>query len=469
MAPLAEVTEGHREPKVREKEVDGGVVIGAVGTSGLLGLDELGVLRVDRLAVVGDVVEVESDIDRVSGDVRSSLLAERAGHRALGPPKVEMFEQASGVTVGCSAARVRSGSCDGRALGGGPEHEIGEVATGSHGERVRQGGEEDGAKPPVCLTTHVAVGEEPTASTGPMRRWVFLSVTNSPDCGLTTAAAAILVHTDSSAVSLSSTPGSIGIPKDQGISSGGGWPSTGFRNSRPGAFATTTPRTVLERIVHCRNRCLAQESDTDAMDQTTVRERLLREHGRFFQEHNDLYQHAVQAVFDRVQLNVDADVVWVKCSILDTLYFAGLRQMGRSARRGTAVDPYEVMANHIVGLTQQHNLDMLLTQGDPHAVDLIRHGHGLPHGETERDALTFATKFCQFQNPKAYPIYDSRATAALCRIAEVHDFGVPVDSDTLKDYRVLLRVEDWCRRLAGWTDDYREIDHALYMWGDGPW
>lgn len=64
----------------------------------------------------------------------------------------------------------------------------------------------------------------------------------------------------------------------------------------------------------------------------------------------------------------------------------------------------EILARHIAGL----GIDAILAEGSPSAVDLITHCDKLRRG-----CYAFATKYCSWHNPDAYPIYDTRVDECL--------------------------------------------------------
>jgi len=199
VAPFAEVTEGHRQAKVRLQEVEGGAVIGAVGAPGLLRLNELRMVRVDCFPIVRDVVEVDGDVDGVPRGVGLGLKAECAGQRALSTAQIEMFENPAGVTVRSPSTGMSPRSGDGQALGRGPKNQVGDISADPRGKWVGESRGEKRSEPEVRLAPHPSISKGTPSPSVPMGRRVFLSEANSLGRGLTAAAAGIGVHTESSA------------------------------------------------------------------------------------------------------------------------------------------------------------------------------------------------------------------------------------------------------------------------------
>ena len=144
MTALGEEPGRDGEPKVREEEVEGSVVVGAVGAPGLLRLNELRVLGVDRLAVVGDVVEVDGDIHGTLRDAGSGEFPKRPGECALRKPEVESREEAPGVSIRGPPATAGTGVGDGGMFRGRSEDQVGQVSASSRGEGMGQGRGEGG-------------------------------------------------------------------------------------------------------------------------------------------------------------------------------------------------------------------------------------------------------------------------------------------------------------------------------------
>ena len=159
---LREEPHGDGEPEVRKQEIEGGVVVGAVSAPRLLRLNELRMLRVDRLAVVGDIVEIDGHIDRVPWDVGSGELSKRPSERPLGAPEVEEGQETTGEAVRGPSTAAGTSMGDGGTLGGSAEHEISEVSPSPGREGMGEGRGDQWDQPEVRLTAHLSICEGPT-------------------------------------------------------------------------------------------------------------------------------------------------------------------------------------------------------------------------------------------------------------------------------------------------------------------
>ena len=115
----------------------------------------------------------------------------------------------------------------------------------------------------------------------------------------------------------------------------------------------------------------------------------------------------------------------------------------------------ESLARHISGL----GIDRSLVEGQPSTVALIARCEGLSYN------LSFASKYCSWHNPTAYPIYDHYADKCLwtykmrCGFAQFH-------RKDLKDYasfrEVVIKFRNFYK-LGSFN--FREIDKFLWLQG----
>ena len=234
--PRVEPERGDEAEAVAEDR-QGGEPMSAVGAALLLGLHDLSPSRVEGLTVVWSIGEVDGDIDRFLRNERSNLTTEGERQGALGLPETEMAEEPAGRTVGVPPSTLGTSAVDRTAKDSGSEEQIGGIVESRGAEGSAEGAPQERKKPAEGGRSNLAVAEGPRSPTGPVGRRVFLSGPSSLDCGLATAAAAVLVHTDSSAVSLSSTSDSNGKkggqepPRGRQLTSDGRLPGTGIRKS----------------------------------------------------------------------------------------------------------------------------------------------------------------------------------------------------------------------------------------------
>ncbi|MGI0055094.1 MAG: hypothetical protein ACREBZ_05205, partial [Thermoplasmata archaeon] len=149
-------------------------------------------------------------------------------------PPFEVLEMMASGSVRYASTALGPGACDGDTSGGRSKKEVDGLAEGDDREAPGERGHEKREDPVEGLSTDLPVGEYPAASSARVGRWVFVSVVNSSLRGRKAAAAGIWVHTELSAVFLSSTPVSIGKewspepPTNQQLTSVDALPSTGL-------------------------------------------------------------------------------------------------------------------------------------------------------------------------------------------------------------------------------------------------
>jgi len=98
--------------------------------------------------------------------------------------------------------------------------------------------------------------------------------------------------------------------------------------------------------------------------------------------------------------------VLLKVLVLNKLYGAMIRDID-----------VETVAKHIAGLASDRLLDQLLGQGSLDAVFLITDCPNV------KQYLSFASKFCSWHNPTAYPISDKSVRACLWSYGKQYHFA----------------------------------------------
>jgi hypothetical protein len=111
-----------------------------------------------------------------------------------------------------------------------------------------------------------------------------------------------------------------------------------------------------------------------------------------FDLEDQLIEEALRLLWAQFPHNSETSHVLLKVVVLNTLYSTRIRDID--------VEP---LARHIVTL----NIDPLLDQGELAAVERIYNCPPL------KMYYSFATKFCSWHNPTAYPIYDHNADECL--------------------------------------------------------
>jgi hypothetical protein len=158
---------------------------------------------------------------------------------------------------------------------------------------------------------------------------------------------------------------------------------------------------------------------------------------------------SIRLVFDQHPKNKKLSRVLAKVAMINTFY-------------ATQILDVAAMANHI---TRVKNLDKLLKDGDPGAVDQIRRGHAIcAKNGNEIDLYSFAAKYCSFQNPKDYPIYDDAIASVLIKENARNGWTEKLSRRQLKDYTAYLALVDRCLQACGVSDlGYKEADKGLWV------
>ena len=159
-----------------------------------------------------------------------------------------------------------------------------------------------------------------------------------------------------------------------------------------------------------------------------------------------LGEKALRLLRQQFPLNTDPSQVLLKVLVLNKLY---------SAR----VDDVDVfpMARHIAGL----GVDSMLERGSLDAVRLIWRCDS-----AGKEYYSFATKFCSWHNPSAYPIWDGNVDASLWLYKKRYQFAEFQRQD-LGYYEKLVGIVDEFRNRFDLNDfTYRQIDKFLWRSGD---
>jgi hypothetical protein len=143
--------------------------------------------------------------------------------------------------------------------------------------------------------------------------------------------------------------------------------------------------------------------------------------------------------------NTKPSHVLLKVIVLDQRYSTRLRYV-----------ELDQLACHIAS----KDIDSLMAQGATRAVDLIWDCADIRH------YYSFATKFCSWHNPTAYPIYDSYVNECLWTYKNqdsFHDFH----RDDMYDYEKFVPIVSTFRNYYGLNCfDFRSLDKFLWRTGD---
>lgn len=141
--------------------------------------------------------------------------------------------------------------------------------------------------------------------------------------------------------------------------------------------------------------------------------------------------------------NTDAAQVLLKVIALDKLYSTRIQN----------VDVVK-LAQQITAL----NIDAAIANGSLEVVDQIWRCDG------QRHYFSFASKYCSWHNPEAYPIYDSFAEECLWQYRKRDKFHQYRRSGY--NYAGLVQIVKAFQQYYGLTDvPFRQLDKFLWLWG----
>lgn len=160
---------------------------------------------------------------------------------------------------------------------------------------------------------------------------------------------------------------------------------------------------------------------------------------------------ALASLFHSRRKNTDAADVLVKVAALNALYATSVLGVYR-------------MAEHI--FSHGERIDCWLTQGDDRAVDRIRRvPRLLKKNGRPRDFYSFATKYCHWQEPERFPMYDQYVVHALRPVRRCLALN-RVPANALRITTVFRATLEETRSALGWEDrGYRALDQALWVLG----
>lgn len=171
----------------------------------------------------------------------------------------------------------------------------------------------------------------------------------------------------------------------------------------------------------------------------------------------------------------DIRKVLIKVTCLNVFYSTRLNSNPPkdAHERKLAVD-IETMARHISRLNETQGLQELIADGRTEAIELIR---WIPDKGTNAytDAYSFATKYCSWHNPEAYPIVDGYSKAMVYHLF-LKLFGPTIDHKRvthalLQDYvmfcQLFYELADWinkqCTRSYG-VYQVKDIDKLFWYY-----
>jgi hypothetical protein len=165
-------------------------------------------------------------------------------------------------------------------------------------------------------------------------------------------------------------------------------------------------------------------------------------------------ERALRELFRQYPKNTDAAHVFLKVTALNALY--GTQIPLYSARIPVILE----VANHIVGLV---GIDTDLDRGSEELVWQIT--KVVVSGKADRSNYSFATKYCSWQRPEFYPIFDSRVVEYLWHLRN-HNCVDRFRKELLWDYPAFKKIVTQFRDKFGLGDfTFKQVDKFLYLQG----
>lgn len=165
-----------------------------------------------------------------------------------------------------------------------------------------------------------------------------------------------------------------------------------------------------------------------------------------FDDENAITEQALHDLFEQYPRNDKLPYVLLKVVALNRLYSCGILAV-------------HDVAGHIY--EQAEDVDRELAKGSPEIVDKIAKVTIAATGK-ERKNWSFATKYCSWHDPLAYPIWDSRVAKYL-RSLHGTPFSRP---DDWTHYREFVNLMNRFRDHYGiGSFTFKEIDKFLWLHG----
>jgi hypothetical protein len=167
-----------------------------------------------------------------------------------------------------------------------------------------------------------------------------------------------------------------------------------------------------------------------------------------------LADEALAKLFMAFPENTDLSQILLKVVSLNSIYATNISLYTANFTR------IEKMAQHIY----ENNIDALLASDDLRTVDLIADA-GL--GGKNSKYYSFASKYCSWQKPTSFPIYDSRARELLCKYKKQDSFYPFNRNDVycINGYRKYYDIVAAFRENYGLGSlDFKKIDKFLYWY-----
>jgi hypothetical protein len=168
---------------------------------------------------------------------------------------------------------------------------------------------------------------------------------------------------------------------------------------------------------------------------------------------DERYYRADQAIiklFNNFPLNINLEEILLKICVLNDLYSTNIFSVFK-------------LAKHI----RSKKIDIPLSSGDPSVVHRISTGHRIKSKKRNSELIfySFATKYCNWHNLEAYPMYDRFVEKSLMAYQKEDKFYKFKKSD-LRIYPTFIEI------IRAFIDFYglngrslREVDKFLWIYG----
>ena len=173
-------------------------------------------------------------------------------------------------------------------------------------------------------------------------------------------------------------------------------------------------------------------------------DQLVKEEAEKFDQENRLDEEALRRLLNLFPENTNLPEVRLKVAGLNELYRAGVQS-----------NHIEKIARHIASTA---NFDALLQHGSPDAAERIIDCKDVKH------YFSFASKYCSWHNPDAYPIYSSEVDECLWRYREQDTF-TSYRRDGY-DYKEFLRIMTDFRNRYHLASGFKDLDKFLLAHGE---
>ena len=167
-----------------------------------------------------------------------------------------------------------------------------------------------------------------------------------------------------------------------------------------------------------------------------------------------LQENVLLGIFEKYPNNTNLSEVLLKTTKLNTFYSTGILDI-------------KSVSEHICNLANTRDIDARIKSGDPSVVNEIAK---VNHNGKIICHLSFASKYCSFHNPDAYPIYDSIVWHAFTVLKKKGFLSIrPFSEQQIKaDFKKYIDIYEHFILISGINNitpkpNYKDVDR--YLWG----